>query len=152
AQLLASGRAGRALVLVPESLVHQWFVELKRRFNLAFSVFDEERCEAITQDDPQRNPFEDEQLVIAATRWLAGDARRGDQLKAAGWDALVVDEAHHLSWSPEGASPEYALVESLAGATPAVVLLTATPEQLGLDGHFARLRLLDPDRYSQLDA
>ena len=150
AQLLASGRAGRALVLVPESLVHQWFVELKRRSNLAFSVFDEERCEAIELNDPGTNPFEDEQLVIAATRWLAGDDKRAKQLYAAGWDALVVDEAHHLAWSPEAPSAEYALVEQLAARTPAVILLTATPEQLGLDGHFARLRLLDPDRYSDL--
>ena len=152
AQLLASGRATRALVLVPESLVHQWFVELKRRFNLAFSVFDEERCEAIEQNSPGINPFEDEQLVIAATRWLAGDAKRAGQLHAAGWDALVVDEAHHLAWTDGAASPEYALVDALAARTPAVVLLTATPEQLGLDGHYARLRLLDPDRYSDLAA
>ena len=32
-----------------------------------------------------------------------------------------------------------------------LLLLTATPEQLGVDGHFARLRLLDPDRYYDLD-
>ena len=30
-------------------------------------------------------------------------------------------------------------------------MLTATPEQLGIDGHFARLRLLDPDRYYDLE-
>ncbi len=32
-------------------------------------------------------------------------------------------------------------------ATSRQVMLTATPEQLGLESHFARLRLLDPDRY-----
>jgi ATP-dependent helicase HepA len=32
--------------------------------------------------------------------------------------------------------------------TKAVLLLTATPEQLGKESHFARLRLLDPDRFS----
>ncbi|MFQ5644772.1 MAG: RNA polymerase-associated protein RapA, partial [Thiogranum sp.] len=31
-------------------------------------------------------------------------------------------------------------------------LLTATPEQLGKAGHFARLRLLDPDRFPDFDA
>ncbi|MFX4729072.1 SNF2-related protein, partial [Acinetobacter baumannii] len=34
------GRAERVLVLVPDSLVHQWLVEMRRRFNLAFSLFD----------------------------------------------------------------------------------------------------------------
>ena len=32
-----------------------------------------------------------------------------------------------------------------------MLLLTATPEQLGAEGHFARLRLLDPERYPDLD-
>ena len=63
----------------------------------------------------------------------------------------MVDEAHHLAWTPEEASPRYTLVERLAAATPGVILLTATPEQLGRSGHFARLRLLDPQRYSDLD-
>src|SRR5204863_1246089 len=64
ARLLAAGRVDRALVLLPEPLVYQWFVELLRRFNLKFAIFDEERCEAIEQAGDARNPFEDEQWVI----------------------------------------------------------------------------------------
>ncbi|MEZ5464619.1 MAG: RNA polymerase-associated protein RapA [Lysobacteraceae bacterium] len=150
-QALASGRTERVLVLVPESLVHQWFVELLRRFNLSFAIFDEERCEAIAAESPERNPFEEEQLVIASTDWLAGDAERAAQLQAAGWDMMVVDEAHHLEWHADGASDGYKLVEALADRTPGLILLTATPEQLGIDGHFARLRLLDPSRFCSLD-
>ncbi|MEZ5543728.1 MAG: RNA polymerase-associated protein RapA [Lysobacteraceae bacterium] len=150
AQLCAAGRAGRVLVLAPESLVNQWFVELLRRFNLNFAIYDEERCESIQAVNPRCNPFEDEQFVVASVSWLAQDAKRAAQAKAAGWDLLVVDEAHHLAWSEEVISPGYALVESLAGSIPAVFLLTATPEQLGLGGHFARLRLLDPARYRSL--
>ncbi|MCB1559790.1 MAG: RNA polymerase-associated protein RapA [Xanthomonadales bacterium] len=150
AQALASGRAERVLILVPESLVHQWFVELLRRFNLAFAIFDEERCEAIAAESPGRNPFEEEQLVIASTAWLADDDERQTQLRRAGWDLLVVDEAHHLEWHADTASSGYRLVESLAESTPGLILLTATPEQLGIDGHFARLRLLDPARFCSL--
>jgi ATP-dependent helicase HepA len=152
AQQLASGRVGRVLVLLPESLVHQWFVELLRRFNLRFAIYDEERVEAIETNADGRNPFLDEQGVIAATPWLARDARRAQQVCDAGWDLLVVDEAHHLAWSAEAPSAEYRLVETLAARTPGAILLTATPEQLGLGGHFARLRLLDPARYADLDA
>jgi ATP-dependent helicase HepA len=43
------------------------------------------------------------------------------------------------------------MVDSLAKTIPSLLLLTATPQQLGPAGHFARLRLLDPDRYSDLD-
>ena len=152
AQQMASGRVARVLVLAPESLVHQWLVELHRRFNLAFAIFDEERCESIALEADGRNPFEDEQCVITTTRWLANADGRAEQALEAGWDLIVVDEAHHLAWSPDAVSAEYTLVEQLAKQTPGVLLLTATPEQLGLGGHFARLRLLDPARYQSLAA
>ena len=149
-RLHLTGRADRVLILVPEALVHQWFVELLRRFNLLFSIFDEERCASIQQHDVETNPFLDSQLVLCGVEWLARDEARGEQARQAGWDLLVVDEAHHLAWTPEAVSREYALVESLAQRTTGVLLLTATPQQLGAEGHFARLRLLDPDRYSDL--
>jgi ATP-dependent helicase HepA len=150
-RLIATGRVGRVLVLLPETLVYQWFVELLRRFNLQFSLFDEERCESIETSDAKRNPFQDEQLVIASIGFLSGSAKRAKQVIEAGWDLVVVDEAHHLEWTPEAASKEYALVDQLASTTPGLILLTATPEQLGRSGHFARLRLLDPARYHDLE-
>ncbi|WP_430390889.1 RNA polymerase-associated protein RapA [Dyella sp. 20L07] len=151
ARQLATGRAGRVLLLLPDTLVYQWFVELLRRFNLSFAIYDEERCEALEQSDASLNPFEDEQLVIADFSFLEQSPKRAQQLLDAPWDLLVVDEAHHLAWTPEAASPRYTLVQQLAAATPGVILLTATPEQLGRSGHFARLRLLDPQRYHDLD-
>jgi len=149
-RLHLTGRAGRVLILVPEPLVHQWFVELLRRFNLLFSIFDKERCDAILQHDAEGNPFLDSQLVICSTSFLADNPRRTQEALTACWDLLIVDEAHHLEWTHRGASPQYSLVEALAKQTPGLLLLTATPGQLGPEGHFARLRLLDPDRYADL--
>ena len=151
ARQLATGRASRVLLLLPETLVYQWFVELLRRFNLSFAIYDEERCEALEQSGDPGNPFEDEQLVIADFGFLENSPKHARQLLEAPWDLLVVDEAHHLAWSPEQASPRYRMVEQLARTIPGVILLTATPEQLGRSGHFARLRLLDPQRYHDLD-
>ncbi|MEO8801912.1 MAG: RNA polymerase-associated protein RapA [Rudaea sp.] len=151
ARLLATGRVARVLIVLPEALVYQWYVELLRRFNLPFAIFDEERCEAIEQGGDGRNPFEDEQLVITDLAFLRDCEKRAEQARSAGWDLLVLDEAHHLAWSPQSASPEYRLIEDLAATTPGLILLTATPEQLGRSGHFARLRLLDPARYPDLD-
>ncbi|MGN6788150.1 MAG: RNA polymerase-associated protein RapA [Rhodanobacteraceae bacterium] len=151
ARMLATGRAARVLILLPEALLVQWFVEMRRRFQLAFAILDEERCIATEAADPARNPFEDEQLAIASVAWLSRTPRRLEQAREAGWDMLVVDEAHHLEWTPESASPEYRVAETLAAGAPSVVLLTATPEQLGRRAHFARLRLLDPARFDDLD-
>ena len=150
-RLHLTGRASRILILVPEALVHQWFVELLRRFHILFHIFDEERCEAIESHDESANPFLESQLVICSLAFLAGDEKRTQQVEAAGWDLVVVDEAHHLEWTPEVASPQYLLVEALAKTCPGLLLLTATPQQLGPEGHFARLRLLDPNRYQSLE-
>ena len=151
-RLHPSGRADRILILVPEPLTHQWFVELLRRFNLLFALFDEERCQSIEEFEPDANPFLDSQHILAATEFLTAEPRRVAQAKAAGFDLLIVDEAHHLEWHPAQPSDAYLAVEALAEKTPSVLLLTATPQQLGPEGHFARLRLLDPDRYADLDA
>jgi ATP-dependent helicase HepA len=148
---IQTGRARRVLVLVPEPLIHQWFVELLRRFQLWFHIFDEERCDAIETANPGANPFLDDQLVLCATSLLTGTEARAQQAVSAAWDMVVVDEAHHLGWAPHSASREYQVVEALAGRTSALLLLTGTPEQLGMASHFARLRLLDPDRYHNLD-
>jgi ATP-dependent helicase HepA len=149
-RLILTGRAERVLVLVPEPLIHQWFVELLRRFQLSFSLFDEERCEAIEYGDPGCNPFLDSQWILAAVDLLVGNEERAQQAKDAGWDVLVVDEAHHLEWSPDAPGAAYQVVSGIAETTPALLLLTATPQQLGPEGHFARLQLLDPERYSDI--
>ncbi len=151
-RLLVTGRVARTLILVPDSLVHQWFVELLRKFNLWAHIFDEERCAAIEKGLPDENPFLDDQLILCSIDFLAAHPKRAEQAKEAGWDLLVVDEAHHLEWSETEASDEYQLVESISQQAEGLLLLTATPEQLGPESHFARLRLLDPDRYTDYAA
>jgi len=147
-RLLVTGRISRVLILVPESLVHQWFVEVLRRFNLWFNIFDEKRCAALEKGVPEGNPFLDDQLIICSIGFLAGSQKRTQQAVSASWDMLVVDEAHHLEWSVDEASPEYSIVDLLSQVAKGLLLLTATPEQLGVESHFARLRLLDPNRYN----
>ncbi|MEH6386455.1 MAG: RNA polymerase-associated protein RapA [Pseudomonas profundi] len=144
---IRTGRVRRVLIVVPENLQHQWLVEMRRRFNLRFALFNQERC-AGAED----NPFEEEQLALVSLEILLEDEKVRDYMLASDWDMLVVDEAHHLVWQEGAPSPEYALVEQLAAQIPAVLLLTATPEQLGQASHFARLRLLDPDRFHDLQA
>ncbi|MGZ8247717.1 RNA polymerase-associated protein RapA [Methylomagnum sp.] len=144
---LLTGRAERVLIIVPEPLLHQWLVEMRRRFNLRFSLFDDERC----ADTGEDNPFLSEQLVLCGLNFLVDDAELQEQALAAGWDLCVVDEAHHLAWSEGAASPQYEFIETLGRVVPGLLLLTATPEQLGKQSHFARLRLLDPDRFHSFE-
>jgi ATP-dependent helicase HepA len=153
---LINGLTHRVLIIVPESLLHQWLVEMLRRFNLRFSVFDEARCleelndDGLDKDESAKdvnNPFLTEQLILCSQGFFSNYPRRQQQALQAGWDMVIVDEAHHLQWSEQAASPEYRFVEQLSLLSPSLILLTATPEQLGKESHFARLRLLDPDRF-----
>lgn len=150
-QQLLTGRASRVLILVPENLQYQWLVEMRRRFNLNAALFDLERCAALKESDADENPFETEQIVLMAQELAVDHPHIASALQDSAWDLLVVDEAHHLEWTPEVASPAYELVAALAAKIPGVLLLTATPEHLGVASHFARLRLLDPARYPSLE-
>ncbi|QGU88953.1 RNA polymerase-associated protein RapA [Erwinia sorbitola] len=148
-QQLLAGRAERILIVVPETLQHQWLVEMLRRFNLRFALFDDDRYAEAQHDSD--NPFETEQMIICSLDFVRRNKQRLEKLADAEWDLMVVDEAHHLVWSEEAPSREYQVIEQLAEQIPGILLLTATPEQLGMESHFARLRLLDPNRFHDFE-
>lgn len=142
-RLLLQQRIQRVLVLVPDHLIHQWLVEMIRRFNLRFTIVD---MDMVMDGDEL---FATSQLFLCPVS-LAEREDVSSQIRESQWDMLVVDEAHHLQWSEDGADAAYQLVEELSLSTAGLLLLTATPEQLGIEGHYARLRLLDPQRYPSL--
>jgi ATP-dependent helicase HepA len=140
--LILTGRVERALILVPDSLVYQWFVEMLRKFQLTFTTINHD-----SKLEKGDRPFEDGQLFVASIKYLMREDWLMEQVMESKWDLLVVDEAHQLRWSPENSSMEYDFVSVLAKDTPGVLLLSGTPEILGLAGHYARLHLLDPNRF-----
>ncbi|MFK8017553.1 MAG: RNA polymerase-associated protein RapA [Gammaproteobacteria bacterium] len=153
---LETARARRVLVLVPDSLVYQWLVEMLRRFNLSFALFDQDRIDALREEGIE-NPFEADQRVLCSLSLLTENPDTLAAALDADWDLVIVDEAHHLVWSDDAdtdgqSTSPYRCVEELALRCAGLLLLTATPQQLGEDSHFARLRLLDPARFHDVDA
>ncbi len=146
-RLLLSERMDRVLILVPHSLVNQWFVELLRRFNIVVRIFDRELKESMKSSDSHANPFLEDQLCISSIDFLTYDEEWRDLAVEAGWDMVIIDEAHHLLED----SPEYRLAKDLSAVSAGLLLLTATPEQFGRRSHFSRLHLLDPERYFDFD-
>ncbi len=148
-KLVTTARAERVLIVVPDSLVYQWFFEMHRKFQLGFRAINQE-----TPPEAGTNPFLDQQRVIVSLGLLKGSELARELLEEAEFDILVVDEAHQYKKDPNDPEHgfEYGLLQQLCERIPSVLLLTATPEQLGMEGHFDRLQLLDPDRYSNFNS
>jgi ATP-dependent helicase HepA len=141
-RLMTTGRVSRVLVLVPEHLVNQWFVELYRKFNRTFTIFSGDDFIDRGEGD---NPFLTDVTGICDINLLSNSREVGALALAAPWDLVIVDEAHHLR---EGTAA-FAVVKGLSERSPGFLMLTATPEQLGRESHFARLQLLDRHRYTR---
>lgn len=141
-RLLITNRAQRFLIMVPNTLCFQWFIEMLRKYNLSFSVINEQ-----TNLEPGTNPFEENNLVITSFQLYYGSDLARNLITNAHWDILTIDEAHKIKWKKDEENKHYNLIKTLTNKIKSLLLLTATPEMFGLEGHFARLHLIDPDRF-----
>nr|WP_281175459.1 SNF2-related protein [Desulfobacter vibrioformis] len=147
-RLLVTSQISRVLIIVPDALVNQWFIELYRKFSLIFRIFDEAYLEGAAAAEPDLNPFLLDQQAICSVSFINTSDHVKKALIRAGWDMVVMDEAHHMADD----SSLYQFMTGLDAETQGLMLLTATPEQMGLETHFAQLTLLDPCRYHDFPA
>lgn len=134
-RLLRFECAQRVLVLVPDALQVQWLVELIRRFNLRPDLYAGEE-----------HDFSLGQIHLIPHSAMTADSRLAQSLTE--FDMAIVDEAHHL----QPGSESFGLLRELSQHCRHLVLLSATPEQLGVESHFARLQLLDPAKFESLES
>ena len=93
AQQIHRQRVHRVMILVPDTLAHQWLVEMQRRFHLAFSLLNGARLE----DADIQEEFSDNPLVIAPLSIFEEDRICQDIVSQLDWDMVIIDEAHHLT-------------------------------------------------------
>jgi ATP-dependent helicase HepA len=172
-RLQLQGHANRVLILVPEALCVQWFVEMLRCFSIVSSLIDTDNDIDIGSDPESYTDLNDTRVFIASHEFLNEDRL----LEADHWDMVIVDEAHHFNLSlSEEASPcnkeaspdnddkfspdlidgqeqahQNNQLRKLAAHTTHLLLLSATPERLGLQSHFSRLQLLDNEKFHFFD-
>ena len=90
-RLLLQQRISRVLILVPDHLIHQWLVEMIRRFNLRFNI-----VSRVAAEDSE-NIFSEGQLFLCPIS-LATDEHISRDIQTTDWDILVVDEAHCIEF------------------------------------------------------
>ena len=84
-------------------------------------------------------PWSEHALVITSLEWLSRSREEAAEAADAGWDLVIIDEAHHLR-----GERAYEVATALAARTWGLLLLTATPLQLDPAEYHALLRLVDP--------
>lgn len=148
-RLLHTGRAGRTLVVAPETLTLQWLGELWRKYHQIFVLLDDKRLDDVAKDYGEGfNPFDVHRHAIVGLETLVRRRRLTEQAVEAGIDLLVVDEAHHLK-RPKGhpGNEAYRAVEPIAALGRHTLLLTATPLEDDANGFFRLLQLLRPEEF-----
>lgn len=76
---------------------------------------------------------------------------RFEDLISAGWDLVIVDEAHRLAGSTEQVA-RFKLGQGLSEAAPYLLLLSATPHQGKTDAFYRVVSLLDAQEFPNVDS
>ena len=126
-RLIAVGQIARVLVVVPDALVVQWYVEMTRRFNLRFRILDDAFLAALPENCAEGAFFENEPLMLCGFALLSqASPALQTQLMTGEWDTVVVDEAHRIQQGGRFLGP----AGHLANKAPGLILITATPGPL----------------------
>lgn len=161
-ELQARQNARRLLIVCPAMLREKWRSDLRKRFNISAEIVSSKTLlEKVDDLSVRRAPdpfvyitslegirppatFEDEELKTTRARL----ARLLDQNTAtdeyALFDHVIIDEAHYLRNPSTGNNR---IARLLREASRHLLLLTATPIQIGSDNLYQLLRLIDPDQF-----
>lgn len=128
----------RVLVLCPTNLKTKWKDELESRFDEYFSLLNREQF-----INALKNPAE-ECFGIVSYEFLGHDDII-EMLKEveSSWDLLILDEAHHL----RNKNKRNQAVAKMTRQTMAIVMLSATPINLGFKDLINLLKILLPLDY-----
>ena len=147
--LVARAQIRRLLVLAPAKLVPQWQKRLRQMFDIRLQVYDR------SVDTPTVDFWDTANMVVASVHTLRREVADGRSegsrfLSADPWDAVVVDEAHHLHADERtGETLSFQLLRALEERHKirSLLLFTGTPHRGKDFGFLSLLSLLDPDQF-----
>ena len=160
-ELKMRGLVERTLIVAPKGLLMQWAAEMQTHFNEPFRLIIPGDFPAIRRLDGDENLWQRHRQVICpmdSVKPMQGrrgwsrervqeyNRERFEDLIAAGWDLIIVDEAHRLGGSTEQVA-RHKLGKALADAAPYLLLLSATPHQGKTESFHRLISLLDPEAF-----
>lgn len=166
-ELQARVGARRLLVVCPAALRTKWQGELRERFALDANIVGPSELLGLAAEaasDPTRSFCAIAGVESIRSRRVEAEAEERRTSRAdlgafllaheagpdfALFDLVIVDEAHYLR-NPETANHQ--IGQMLSAASGHLVLLTATPIQIGSENLFNLLRIVDPDRFISLES
>ena len=165
-ELKLRGLIRRILVVAPKGLVAQWVAEMRTHFNEAFKLLIPSDFAAFRRVADVDNIWKlFDQVVCPLDAVKPIDSRKGwskeqvhehnrdrfDDLIAADWDLIIVDEAHRLGGVTDQVA-RFRLGSGLADAAPYFLLLSATPHQGKTDAFHRLVSLLDKEAFPDPDS
>ena len=155
AEMKARGRARRVVVVAPKGVQLQWVAEMSNRFGEEFVRVGPEGMPVNSGADPWQAfdrvvcPIDTVKPLRRRAGWsqeqIDGyNSSRFGALVNAGWDLVIIDEAHHVAGSSDDVA-RYRLAVDLAAAAPHILLLSATPHSGKSDAFRRFLGLLDEE-------
>ena len=174
-ELKLRGLVKRTLVVSPKGIATQWISEMQTHFNERFEMILGEDLKTLQRISETRGGQESisiatpwtlfDQVVVSLDSVKPMDRRQGwseekikeynntrfENLVTAGWDLIIVDEAHRLGGSTDLVA-RYKLGKGLAEAAPYFLLLSATPHQGKTDAFHRLIGLLDETTFPDIES
>lgn len=160
-ELKLRGLIRRILIVAPKGLATQWVAEMETHFNEAFQLILGEDIGLLERYRATDKGYQSvwasfDQVIVSLDSIKPMERRRGwtrerieaynskrfDEITSAGWDLIIVDEAHRLGGSTDQVA-RYKLGRGLADAAPYLLLLSATPHQGKSDAFHRLMSLID---------
>jgi len=160
-ELKLRGLVARTLIIAPEGLIMQWVAEMETHFGEDFRALIPSDFSVYRRIAREENMWRSQTQVICSMDSVKPmDKRRGwsqcqiaeynrerfEDLIAAGWDLIIVDEAHRLGGSTDQVA-RFKLGQGLAEAAPYFLMLSATPHQGKTDAFHRLVSLIDAQAF-----
>lgn len=136
------------LVVCPSNLREKWRQELRQRFGEEFRVLDSQGMITFLND------YDEAQDRITLNGIISLESLRSERVRNrfaesnVMFDLVIVDEAHHLR---NFGTSQREVMQGIAEAAQAMVMLTATPIHLGQENLYSLLNLLDDDDFRDIE-